>query len=162
MEVQPQLVLLQKTLFNIEGLGRRLYPELDLWETAKPYLERWMREHMGPQAFLHALRREFPKWWAMLPELPALAHEYLRRTSQGETAQESRAKELDLLRRQMRDNHRRLYFAVAGSGLLIAGAVILQMDVQIYGEGVWGHVLGWLLAVGGVFTLLRGWSGRNP
>src|SRR3989344_8648073 len=95
MEVQPQLVLLQKTLFNIEGLGRRLYPDLDLGETAKPYLERWMSEHMGPRAFLNSLRREFPKWWAMLPEIPSLVHESLRRASQTETVRESRVQELE-------------------------------------------------------------------
>lgn len=162
MEVQPQLVLLQKTLFNIEGLGRRLYPDLDLWETAKPYLERWMREHMGPRAFLRMLRQEFPKWWAMLPEIPALVHENLRRAGQDETSQESRARELEQWRRQMRDNHRRLYFAIAGSGLLIAGAVILGVDVRVYGDWAWGHFLGWLLVAGGGFTLLRGWSDRNP
>ena len=67
VEIQPQLVMLQKTLLNIEGLGRELDPELDLWQTAKPYLERWMSEHMGPRAFIRTLRAEFPKWWAMLP-----------------------------------------------------------------------------------------------
>ncbi|MEK9133390.1 MAG: ubiquinone biosynthesis regulatory protein kinase UbiB, partial [Pseudomonadota bacterium] len=118
MEVQPQLVLLQKTLFNIEGLGRRLYPDLDLWETAKPYLERWMSEHMGPRAFIRTLRAEFPKWWAMLPEIPALVHEGLRRAGQEESARESTAREIEQLRRQLRRQHRRLYFAVAGSGLL--------------------------------------------
>src|SRR3989344_5378515 len=65
MEIQPQLVLLQKTLFNIEGLGRRLYPELDLWVTAKPYLESWMRARMGPRALFKTLKRELPEWWAV-------------------------------------------------------------------------------------------------
>ena len=162
MEVQPQLVLLQKTLFNIEGLGRRLYPDLDLWETAKPYLERWMSEHMGPQAFLRTLRKEFPKWWAMLPEIPSLVHESLRRAGQGESAQEARVREFEQLRRQMRQNHRRLYFAVAGSGLLIAGAVFLGMDVEIYSDWAWGRALGWLFAAAGGLMLLRGWPSQNP
>ena len=157
MEVQPQLVLLQKTLFNIEGLGRRLYPDLDLWETAKPYLERWMSEHMGPRAFIRTLRNEFPKWWAMLPEIPALVHEGLRRAGQEESARESTAREIEQLRRQLCRQHRRLYFAVAGSGLLIAGAVVLGMDVTLYGEALWGRVLGWALAALGGFMLLRGW-----
>ncbi len=159
MEVQPQLVLLQKTLFNIEGLGRRLYPELDLWETAKPYLERWMREQIGPQAFLRTLRKEFPKWWAMLPEIPALVHESLRRAAPGETAPGSR-RELELLRRQLRHNHRQLYAAIAGSGLLLAGTVVLGMAVAAY--GAWGHVLGWVFVLAGGITLVRGWPGRNP
>ncbi|MCR4331568.1 MAG: ubiquinone biosynthesis regulatory protein kinase UbiB [Sulfuricaulis sp.] len=162
MEVQPQLVLLQKTLFNIEGLGRRLYPDLDLWETAKPYLERWMSEHMGPRAFIRALRAEFPKWWAMLPEIPALVHEGLRRASQDESARESTAREIEQLRRQLRRQHRRLYFAVTGSGLLIAGAVMLGMDVAPYGEALWGRVLGWALVAMGGFMLLRGWPEQIP
>ena len=162
MEVQPQLVLLQKTLFNIEGLGRRLYPDLDLWETAKPYLERWMSEHMGPRAFLKSLRKEFPKWWAMLPEIPSLVHESLRRAGEADAAQESRARELEELRRQVRHNQRRLYFAVAGSSLLIAGAVLLGMDVSIAGAWEWRRVAGWVLAAAGVFMLWRGWPRRNP
>ena len=156
MEIQPQLVLLQKTLFNIEGLGRRLYPDLDLWETAKPYLERWMSEHMGPRAFLHSLRKEFPKWWAMLPEIPALVHETLRRTGRGEPVQESSQRETERLRVQLRQNQRRHYFAVAGSGLLIAGVLVLDMDFL----GIRGAP-GWFLAAFGIFLLVRGWPGRN-
>lgn len=67
MEVQPQLVLLQKTLFQIEGLGRRLYPDLDLWVTAKPYLENWMRDQVGPRALLRTLKKEAPKWRQWCP-----------------------------------------------------------------------------------------------
>jgi ubiquinone biosynthesis protein len=162
MEVQPQLVLLQKTLFNIEGLGRRLYPDLDLWDTAKPYLERWMSEHMGPRAFIRTLRNEFPKWWAMLPEIPALVHEGLRRAGREESARESTAREIEQLRRQLRRQHRRLYFVAAGSGLLIAGTVMLGMDVTLYGEVLWGRVLGWVLAAMGGFLLLRGWPEQVP
>ena len=75
MPVQPQLVLLQKTLLNIEGLGRQLYPELDLWETAKPYLEDWMNQQYGPKAAIKVLKKEAPKWSVLLPELPVLAHQ---------------------------------------------------------------------------------------
>ena len=157
MEIQPQLVLLQKTLFNIEGLGRRLYPDLDLWETAMPYLERWMSEHMGPRAFLLSLRKEFPKWWAMLPEIPALVHETLRRSGRGEPVQESSLRETERLRVQLRQNQRRHYFAVTGSGLLIAGVLALDMDFL----GM-GGAPGWILASSGIFLLLRGWPGRNP
>ena len=77
IEVQPQLVMLQKTLLAIEGLGRELDPELDLWETAKPYLERWMRERSGVRALARALAREAPYWAAALPALPRLAHRLL-------------------------------------------------------------------------------------
>ena len=77
VEIQPQLVLLQKTLLNIEGLGRQLDPELDLWKTAKPFLERWMNEQLGWRALVSNLQTEAPKWAALLPQLPRLAHQAL-------------------------------------------------------------------------------------
>jgi ubiquinone biosynthesis protein len=77
MEVQPQLVLLQKTLLNIEGLGRELDPDLDLWATAKPYLERWMDEQLGWRGLVRAIRQEAPFWAQTLPQLPRLVHRAL-------------------------------------------------------------------------------------
>lgn len=77
IEVQPQLVLLQKTLLNIEGLGRQLDPDLDLWSTAKPFLERWMRERIGVKGLLQRLRQESAQWSQLLPELPRLLHQRL-------------------------------------------------------------------------------------
>jgi len=79
VEIQPQLVLLQKTLLNIEGLGRQLDPELDLWTTAKPFLERWMNEQIGWRGLLDRLQREAPRYAQMLPELPRLVHQALQR-----------------------------------------------------------------------------------
>ena len=77
MEIQPQLVLLQKTLLNVEGLGRQLDPDLDLWKTAKPYLERWMSERVGWRALVGRMRDEAPHMAALLPQLPRLIHESL-------------------------------------------------------------------------------------
>ena len=77
IEVQPQLVLLQKTLLNIEGLGLQLNPELDLWKTAKPWLERWMSEQVGWRGFVKALKKEMPYYVNMLPEMPRLLHQRL-------------------------------------------------------------------------------------
>jgi ubiquinone biosynthesis protein len=77
VEIQPQLVLLQKTLLNIEGLGRQLDPDLDLWATAKPYLERWMRDQVGWRGFVKSLRHEAPFWAQTLPQLPRLVHRAL-------------------------------------------------------------------------------------
>ncbi len=77
VEIQPQLVLLQKTLLNIEGLGRQLDPELDLWKTAKPYLERWMAEQIGWRGLVRSIKREAPYWAATLPQLPRLLHRLL-------------------------------------------------------------------------------------
>jgi ubiquinone biosynthesis protein len=79
LEVQPQLVLLQKTLLNIEGLGRELDPDLDLWKTAKPFLERWMSEQVGWRGLLRHLKEEAPQWGVLLPQLPRLAHHALAR-----------------------------------------------------------------------------------
>ena len=70
VEIQPQLVLLQKTLLNIEGLGRQLDPDLDLWKTAKPFLSKWMNEQIGPKALWRNLKNEAPDWAQILPALP--------------------------------------------------------------------------------------------
>jgi ubiquinone biosynthesis protein len=159
MEVQPQLVLLQKTLFNIEGLGRRLYPDLDLWVTAKPFLENWMRERLGPRALLGALRRELPKWWELMPQLPGLIGDLLqRRDPLAPGAEKSR--ELEGLRRQLRANHRRGYFAIAGATLLVSSAVAFGTSAAVGGGNV--PVFGWITAAAGVILLLRAWPGRNP
>ena len=77
IEIQPQLVLLQKTLLNIEGLGRDLDPDLDLWVTAKPYLERWMSEQIGWRGLWENIRTEAPQWSVLLPQLPRLLHRVL-------------------------------------------------------------------------------------
>jgi len=152
MEVQPQLVLLQKTLFNIEGLGRQLYPELDLWETAKPYLEQWSRTQFGPEALFKALRREAPRWWRMLPEGPAAAFDLLRKAGQGELSLQWQSAEIENMRRELRAHHRRLLRAVAGSGLLIAAAALLSLGGDALAH--WASVGAWL--VGGAGLLLIG------
>jgi ubiquinone biosynthesis protein len=82
MEVQPQLVLLQKTLLNIEGLGRQLYPELDLWQTGQPYLEAWMKERAGPKAVMKTIMQQAPDWIEKLPLLPQLAFDALQQSKQ--------------------------------------------------------------------------------
>jgi len=82
IQIQPQLALLQKTLLNIEGLGRDLDPDLDLWETAKPFLERWMAEQVGWRGFVERVRQEAPYWSVVLPQLPRLLHQALERRSQ--------------------------------------------------------------------------------
>ena len=82
IEVQPQLVLLQKTLLNIEGLGLQLDPELDLWKTAKPWLERWMSEQIGWRGFLKTLKTEAPSYATLIPQLPRLLHQKLNANSE--------------------------------------------------------------------------------
>ena len=86
VEIQPQLVLLQKTLLNVEGLGRDLDPDLDLWTTAKPFLERWMHEQIGWRGLVERLKQEAPRYAQLLPELPRLLHQNLRHPSPRESA----------------------------------------------------------------------------
>ena len=89
MEVQPQLVLLQKTLLNIEGLGRQLDPDLDLWKTAKPFLDRWMSEQVGMRALVKGLRTHLPKVLEQAPELPSLVHQYFLQAEQAPKQQQA-------------------------------------------------------------------------
>lgn len=161
MEIQPQLVLLQKTLFNIEGLGRRLYPDLDLWVTAKPYLERWMREHLGPLALLRELRNEVPKWWAWLPRMPGLLHETLERTHSGELSLEWKSTQLAQLREQLRENERRTYFAIAGGGLIVAAVLLGDFGANGIDLSSARGVIGLLAAAAGAAMLWYGWPRRS-
>jgi ubiquinone biosynthesis protein len=153
MEVQPQLVLLQKTLFQIEGLGRRLYPDLDLWVTAKPYLENWMRTQYGPRALLRALRREAPKWWQMVPELPTLVHEVL----QHQRGQDRATRENARLRAEIGEFQRRLLLTVTGAGLLLAGVLALGVPLDPWPQQPRIPSPGWWFTIGGLLVLLRAW-----
>ena len=128
MEVQPQLVLLQKTLLNIEGLGRQLYPDLDLWSTAKPYLERWMRERYQPRFLLQQAQQQIEK-------LPHLAHILRNRIEAAPEPQRSR--------RRLRP------LALLLGSALVAGAVCLGIDLT---PDSWP---GWLLLAGGIYLLVN-------
>ncbi len=121
IQVQPQLVLLQKTLLNIEGLGRDLDPELDLWETAKPFLERWMAEQVGWRGLIERLREEAPYWSTILPQLPRLLHQALARHARAETHEGL----VELLREQRRRN--RLLAAIALLLALLSGWLIFTL-----------------------------------
>ncbi|MFZ5549918.1 MAG: ubiquinone biosynthesis regulatory protein kinase UbiB [Pseudomonadota bacterium] len=120
VEIQPQLVLLQKTLLNVEGLGRQLDPELDLWTTAKPFLERWMDEQVGPRALLRRLKDEAPHYAKLLPELPRLLHNALARVAAPPPPDEAL---LALLHEQRRTN--RLLTGVLFALIGFAGGVVL-------------------------------------
>ena len=112
VEIQPQLVLLQKTLLNIEGLGRQLDPNLDLWATAKPFLTRWMNEQIGPKAFLNNLKKEIPDWAEILPRLPRKLNMLIDENRQ----QEMRDTYVHLIRIQRRQS---LWLAVIAVALLL-------------------------------------------
>ncbi len=124
VEIQPQLVLLQKTLLNIEGLGRQLDPELDLWNTAKPFLEQWMNRQIGWAGLLEGLKREAPRYVQMLPELPRLIHQAL----QPRVAVEQRL--IETLIAEQRRTRRLLNWMVGAALAAALGAL---------GAHVWGH-----------------------
>ena len=121
MEVQPQLVMLQKTLLNIEGLGRDLDPDLDLWATARPFLERWMSERLGWRGALRHLQQEAPYWSAMLPQLPRLLHQALAQQASGQAAEHAAA-----LVRERRRQNRLLALIAALLGVIAALLVFLR------------------------------------
>lgn len=160
MEIQPQLVLLQKTLFQIEGLGRRLYPELDLWVTAKPFLENWMREQMGPRALLDTLKKEAPRWFRMMPELPALVYEVLEQ-QRGRGGAVERA-HFERLEKQQRHQHRTQILVLAGGALVVAAAVTLGLQYNPYASQSAIPEPGWILAGIGGWLLWRAFTRRQP
>ena len=112
VEIQPQLVLLQKTLLNIEGLGRQLDPDLDLWDTAKPFLTKWMNEQVGPKAFIQQLKNEAPDWAQILPALPRKINAMVDENRQ----QEMRDAYLHLVKIQQRQS---LWLAVIAVALVL-------------------------------------------
>ena len=128
MEVQPQLVLLQKTLLNIEGLGRQLYPDLDLWQTAKPYLEEWYKDTLGPKATFKKFKEHLPIMAEKLPELPEMIYQVLGDAAKGELEIKWKSKQLDEIKQQMAKNHRKNIMAICGSSLVISAAIILGLD----------------------------------
>jgi ubiquinone biosynthesis protein len=133
VEIQPQLVLLQKTLLNVEGLGRQLDPELDLWATAKPFLERWMLDQVGPRRLWRELKEQAPYYAKMLPDLPRLLHGYLERPRDSISS----AQLLELMREQRRLERR--------SALLYAGAGFVLGIVAVPLYFWFDHLVHWLL-----------------
>ncbi len=126
VEIQPQLVLLQKTLLNIEGLGRDLDPDLDLWSTAKPFLEKWMIDQIGPKKLWEQLKDQAPLYAKLLPQLPRLLHDYLRRS------QSSDARQIEQLRVEQRRTNRLLQTLIyAGLGFVVS-LLVLQVGMHLH------------------------------
>jgi ubiquinone biosynthesis protein len=160
MEVQPQLVLLQKTLLNIEGLGRQLYPDLDLWKTAKPFLERSMREQVGPQAFVRRLRKNLPVWSERLPEVPILTHQTLERAVAGRLELQIRANQIEELRREIRRASRRGVLGTSGAALVVSASLLLTVTSEAAGGALLDvQVLATTLGGLGAGLLLAAWLG---
>ncbi|CNI93430.1 MULTISPECIES: ubiquinone biosynthesis regulatory protein kinase UbiB [Yersinia] len=145
MEVQPQLVLLQKTLLYVEGLGRQLYPQLDLWTTAKPFLESWLRDQVGLPAVIRALKEKAPFWAEKFPELPELVYDSLQ---QHKLLQQSVDKlTIQMQGQQQRQGQSRYLFGV-GATLLVSGTILfladeVEISIGFIVVGVLAWFIGW-------------------
>jgi ubiquinone biosynthesis protein len=128
MEILPQLLLLQKTLVNIEGIGRQLHPELDLWRAARPALERFMLERVGVRRLFGSFKAQLPRWGERLPELPGLALDTLEQLKGGRLKVMTNDPKLEEIRAEIASLNRRLVWAVIGVGFVICAAVLGGMD----------------------------------
>jgi ubiquinone biosynthesis protein len=154
MQVQPQLILLQKTLFNIEGLGRQLYPELDLWRTAQPYLRKWMRERMSPRKVLRRVRAQLPDALLALQQVPQIFQTAVRDATEGRLRLPVQNAELEELRAEMRRINSRRDAALGAAVLWVSGLIWLAVSTQI----PW---LGWTQMTAAILLFVWSQSSRR-
>lgn len=157
MEIQPQLILLQKTLLNIEGMGRQLYPELDLWTTAKPYMERWMREQLGIQALLRNIRHELPTWGRELPTLPGRFSQAMEQIADGRRQIDNLERELQAMRQVLKTSNRRTFAAILGAALVVSAFLTTALDGYTPTMAAGAPLLSWILGGLGVVIWLFAW-----
>jgi ubiquinone biosynthesis protein len=152
------LLLLQKTFLHIEGLGRQLYPQLDLWDTAKPFLEKWLSEQMGLRALTKGLKRNIPFLAEHLPDLPQLAFKLLDKAANDKLEIQWRSRQLDDLKLEIRRANRRTVRAVVGSSLVVSAVLIAGLDgiapLMIGSGAFFLPAMSLLLAAPGVALLL--------
>ena len=154
MEVQPQLVLLQKTLLNIEGLGRQLYPDLDLWKTAKPFLEKWMEEQVGVRALMRNLKDDLPYLIEKMPEMPGLLYKSLKAHADGEY-QKQQMEQLAQIQKQMAENQQKNLIVVSGAAMFIGASIIYAFAASI--PTILGApILSWAFGIAGVLFVAYG------
>jgi ubiquinone biosynthesis protein len=127
--VQPQLVLLEKTLLYIEGLGRQLYPQLDLWQTAKPFLENWMSEQVGPKALFNKVKSNAPFWADKLPEFPELIYDNLKL---GRKLLGTQQQMLDKYLKYQHKSHKSNYLLITSAVLLICGTILFTQNATLW------------------------------
>lgn len=147
MEVQPQLVLLQKTLLYVEGVGRQLYPQLDLWKTAKPFLENWIKDQIGIPAIVRALKEKAPYWAEKLPELPELFYDSLRQHKHLQHSVDRLTTDLKGERVRQHQSH---YLFGIGATLLLSGTAVLlsrpawdMLSAGMMAAGLVAWLVGW-------------------
>ncbi len=144
VEIQPQMILLHKTLFNIEGLGRELYPQLDLWETAHPVLKRWMDEQVGGRAMLKDVRDNLPQLRDALRELPAILNHLGEQVAEGRIRFNLQSPELKVIQIQLEEQRRQRYWLTAAAASIVSGALVIAV-----GTVPW---LGWALLGAGAIA----------
>jgi ubiquinone biosynthesis protein len=154
MEVQPQLILLQKTLLNVEGLGRDLYPELDIWQTASPILREWMRERLSLRQVLHDLKRQMPELIEVARSIPTLLNGAIQRARGEQVRGQVSSVDIEMLREEIRQASRRRDAVPIGAALLLGGLVWVGVA---WGEG-WP---GWALTLFGAIWLIIAWRRRT-
>jgi ubiquinone biosynthesis protein len=150
MEIQPQLVLLQKTLLNVEGLGRQLYDELDIWKTATPILRSWMSDRVSGATVIESLRTQLPEVLDAFRALPPLLKGAVQQAQDGTLRLRIEAANIDSLQQTIRDTNRRRDGITIAAALLL-GAIIWQ---AVGAHPVWA---GWVLGALGVLQLIRTW-----
>ncbi len=161
MKILPQLLLLQKTIVNVEGIGRQLDPDLDLWRAARPPLEEWMRDRVGLRSVLRSTRQNVPLWIDRLPELPGLIFEILDQIRSGRIQVANDDPQLKEIRNEIERIHRRLVLAVVGVGLIIGAGVLNGVSAQT------SRMIGplplsvWILGGVGVIAIISAFRGRH-
>ncbi len=148
VEIQPQMILLHKTLFNIEGLGRELYPQLDLWKTAHPVLKRWMDEQVGPRAMLDDLSENLPQIRQALRHLPVAIRQLAEQASTGSIKLDMQSPEMRQIRAELAGQRRQRYWLTVAATSVIAGTLVLTLAGNVW-LGMALLTLGGLAAIAG-------------
>jgi ubiquinone biosynthesis protein len=156
LTIQPQLILLQKTLLSIEGVGRQLDPRIDIWAVARPVLEQILVERYSPQRLLGEFRKRLPEMVTHAPEMPRLLHAWLRQQVEGRHELALRSKDLAELVHTFKSVQRRTVSAILGTGLLVVAAVLYGLEAG--GPHVFGiPAAAWIAGLGGLWALLAAW-----
>ena len=149
VEIQPQMILLHKTLFNIEGLGRELYPQLDLWKTAQPVLRRWMRDQIGGRAMFEDLRTNLPQLREALRDLPGVIHHVSQQAARGEIRVRMDSPEMHRLKQELEDQRTQRFWLIFAATAGISAAVTYGLEASA-----------WVTAALAGLALVTGWLAR--
>ena len=160
LTIQPQLILLQKTLLNIEGVGRQLDPDIDIWAVARPVLEKILVERYSPQRLLGEFRKRLPEMVTHAPDMPQLLHAWLQQQVQGKHELAMRSRDVREVAQQLAGMQRRIVSAILGVGLLVSDAVLYALEAG--GPRLAGiPASAWIAGLGGLWALLAAWPRRD-